>query len=88
MGLQTWFLILVWEGLDLFSLFYFPILSQDRKTDEEFTGTPPPLALFSLDRCRRDVHQMFKASVEKYVKMDLASKKINKWEDINFLEYY
>lgn len=32
---------------------------------------------------------MFKASVEKYVKMDaLASKKIKKWEDITFLEFY
>ncbi|XP_059191923.1 long-chain-fatty-acid--CoA ligase ACSBG1 [Centropristis striata] len=35
------------------------------------------------------VHQMFKASVEKYGNMyALASKKDNKWEKITFLEYY
>ncbi|XP_029909403.1 long-chain-fatty-acid--CoA ligase ACSBG1 [Myripristis murdjan] len=35
------------------------------------------------------VHQMFKASVDKYGKMyALASKKNNKWEKITFLEYY
>uniref|UniRef100_A0A673CQW9 Long-chain-fatty-acid--CoA ligase ACSBG1 n=1 Tax=Sphaeramia orbicularis TaxID=375764 RepID=A0A673CQW9_9TELE len=35
------------------------------------------------------VHQMFKASVEKYGNMfALASKKNNKWEKITFLEYY
>uniref|UniRef100_A0A3B5APA1 Long-chain-fatty-acid--CoA ligase ACSBG1 n=1 Tax=Stegastes partitus TaxID=144197 RepID=A0A3B5APA1_9TELE len=35
------------------------------------------------------VHQMFKASVEKYGNMHaLASKKNNKWEKITFLEYY
>lgn len=35
------------------------------------------------------VHQMFKASIEKYGnKHALASKKNNKWEKITFLEYY
>ncbi|XP_032380556.1 long-chain-fatty-acid--CoA ligase ACSBG1 [Etheostoma spectabile] len=35
------------------------------------------------------VHQMFKASVEKYGNMyALATKKNNKWEKITFLEYY
>lgn len=35
------------------------------------------------------VHQMFKASVEKYGNnYALASKKNNKWEKITFLEYY
>ncbi|KAI3371303.1 hypothetical protein L3Q82_023916 [Scortum barcoo] len=72
---------------------------------EEFAGSPlaPAHSLWTSDakgsvRLRIDegcpveavtVHQMFKASVEKYGNMfALASKKNNKWEKITFLEYY
>ncbi|XP_049430117.1 long-chain-fatty-acid--CoA ligase ACSBG1 [Epinephelus fuscoguttatus] len=74
-------------------------------TGEEFAGTPLAQAhsLWTSDvkgsvrlrieeGCSEEpvtVHQMFKASVERYGNMyALASKKDNKWEKITFLEYY
>ncbi|XP_041795274.1 long-chain-fatty-acid--CoA ligase ACSBG1 [Chelmon rostratus] len=76
-----------------------------KNAEEEFAGTPlaPAHSLWTSDAkgsvrlrieegCPEDpitVHQMFKASVEKYGNMyALASKKNNKWEKITFLEYY
>ncbi|XP_049929908.1 long-chain-fatty-acid--CoA ligase ACSBG1 [Epinephelus moara] len=76
-----------------------------KNTEEEFAGTPLAQAhsLWTSDvkgsvrlrieeGCSEEpvtVHQMFKASVERYGNMyALASKKDNKWEKITFLEYY
>ncbi|KAM8750915.1 long-chain-fatty-acid--CoA ligase ACSBG1 [Acanthopagrus schlegelii] len=76
-----------------------------KNIEEECAGTPlaPALSLWTSDadgsvRLRIDegcpeepvtVHQIFKASVEKYGNMHaLASKKNNKWEKITFLDYY
>ncbi|KAL7401825.1 hypothetical protein ABVT39_005074 [Epinephelus coioides] len=76
-----------------------------KNTGEEFAGTPLAQAhsLWTSDvkgsvrlrieeGCSEEpvtVHQMFKASVERYGNMyALASKKDNKWEKITFLEYY
>ncbi|XP_040894805.1 long-chain-fatty-acid--CoA ligase ACSBG1 [Toxotes jaculatrix] len=76
-----------------------------KNIEEEFAGTPlaPDHSLWTTDArgsvrlrieegCPEEpitVHQMFKASVEKYGNMHaLASKKNNKWEKITFLEYY
>uniref|UniRef100_A0A8C4I356 Long-chain-fatty-acid--CoA ligase ACSBG1 n=1 Tax=Dicentrarchus labrax TaxID=13489 RepID=A0A8C4I356_DICLA len=76
-----------------------------KNIEEEFVGTPlaPAHSLWTTDAngsvrlrieegCPEEpitVHQMFKASVEKYGNMyALASKKNDKWEKITFLEYY
>ncbi|XP_070827620.1 long-chain-fatty-acid--CoA ligase ACSBG1 [Chaetodon trifascialis] len=76
-----------------------------KNIEEELAGTPlaPAHSLWTTDakgsvRLRTEegcpeepvtVHQMFKASVEKYGNMyALASKKNNRWEKITFLEYY
>uniref|UniRef100_A0A8C4I7I9 Long-chain-fatty-acid--CoA ligase ACSBG1 n=1 Tax=Dicentrarchus labrax TaxID=13489 RepID=A0A8C4I7I9_DICLA len=87
---------------DLLSLF---LISGKKNIEEEFVGTPlaPAHSLWTTDAngsvrlrieegCPEEpitVHQMFKASVEKYGNMyALASKKNDKWEKITFLEYY
>lgn len=91
------------EGLDF--VFAFSLISGKKNIEEECAGTPlaPAVSLWTSDadgsvRLRIDegcpeepvtVHQIFKASVEKYGNMHaLASKKNNKWEKITFLEYY
>ncbi len=95
----------LWEGLDLLFRFAFSLISGKKNIEEEFAGSPlaPAHSLWTTDAkgsvrlrieegCPEEavtVHQMFKASVEKYGNMfALASKKNNKWEKITFLEYY
>lgn len=95
----------LWEGLDLFFGFAFSLVSGRKNVEEGSAGTPlaPAHSLWTADAkgsvrlrieegCPEEpvtVHQMFKASVEKYGNMyALASKKNNEWEKTTFSEYY
>uniref|UniRef100_A0A3B4YUJ5 Long-chain-fatty-acid--CoA ligase ACSBG1 n=1 Tax=Seriola lalandi dorsalis TaxID=1841481 RepID=A0A3B4YUJ5_SERLL len=93
------------EGLHLFFRFALSLISGKKNIAEELAGASlaPTHSLWTTDArgsvrlriedgCPEEpitVHQMFKASVEKYGNMyALASKKNDRWEKITFLEYY
>lgn len=89
----------------MFVRFVFSLISGKKHIEEVSASASlaPALSLWTADAkgsvrlrieeaCLEEpvtVHQMFKASVEKYGNIyALASKKNNKWEKITFLEYY
>uniref|UniRef100_A0AAQ6AGX4 Long-chain-fatty-acid--CoA ligase ACSBG1 n=1 Tax=Amphiprion ocellaris TaxID=80972 RepID=A0AAQ6AGX4_AMPOC len=102
---QSLYCLPLWKELQLFFRFEFSLTPGKKNIEEEFASSPlaPADSLWTTDatssvRLRMEegcldepitVHQMFKASVEKYGHMHaLASKKNKKWEKITFIEYY